>query len=96
VSRGELDEILQQEIGMTNLDDLYKWFDENRDIITKGHEDEHVLLKDNTVVSYFPDDDKALEYAQKSGFTMGEFLIQECISKDEESMYYYNEAVSFG
>ena len=81
---------------MANLDDLYKWFDENRDTIIKGHEDEHVLLKDNTVVSYFHDDGKALEYAQKSGFAMGEFLIQECISKDEESMYYYNEAVSFG
>jgi len=81
---------------MINLDDLYKWFDENRDIIKNGHEGEHVLLKDNAVVSYFLDDDKALEYAKKSGFTMGEFLIQECIPKDEESMYYYNEAVSFG
>jgi len=27
---------------------------------------------------------------------MGEFLIQECISKEDECMYYYNEAVSFG
>ena len=81
---------------MANLDDLYKWFDENRGTIINGHEGDRVLLKDNTVISYFSDDDKALEYAKKSGFTMGEFLIQECISKDEESMYYYNEAVSFG
>jgi hypothetical protein len=81
---------------MINLNDLYKWFDENREIIIKGHEGNHVLLKDNTVISYFKDNDKALEYTQKSGFTMGEFLIQECISKDDESMYYYNEAVSFG
>ena len=81
---------------MANLDDLYRWFDENRDTIIKGHEGEHVLLKDDAVVSYFHDDNKALEYAQKSGFFMGEFLIQECISKEEECMYYYNEAVSFG
>jgi hypothetical protein len=81
---------------MANLDDLYKWFDENRDAIIKGHERDRVLLKDNAVISYFQNDDKALEYAQKSGFAMGEFLIQECISRDEESMYYYNEAVSFG
>lgn len=81
---------------MTNLDDLYKWFDENRNTIIQGHKGKHVLLKDNAVISYFPDDDKALEYAQKSGFTMGEFLIQECVSKDEECMYYYNETVSFG
>ena len=81
---------------MVNLNDLYKWFDENRGNIIQGHEGKHVLLKNNAVVSYFPDDDKALEYARKSGFVMGDFLIQECVSKDEESMYYHNEAVSFG
>jgi hypothetical protein len=81
---------------MINLDDLYKWFDENRGEIIKGHEGERVMLKDNTVISYFPDDDKALEYAKRSGYAISEFLIQECISKDEESMYYYNEAAIFG
>jgi hypothetical protein len=81
---------------MVNLDDLYKWFDDNRDKIMKGHEGQYVLLKENTVISYFQDNNKALEYARESGFVMGEFLIQECISKDEECMYYYNEAVSFG
>jgi len=81
---------------MINLDDLYKWFDENRDTIIKGHEGNHVLLKDNAVVSYFRDDNEALAYAKKSGYAMGEFLIQDCISKDEESMYYHNEAVNFG
>ncbi|MDR2717048.1 MAG: hypothetical protein LBB89_03155 [Treponema sp.] len=81
---------------MANLDALYKWFDENRDTIIKGHEKDHALLKDETVVSYFHDEGTALEYAQKSGFAMGDFLIQECISKDDECMYYYNEAVNFG
>ncbi|MCL1932122.1 MAG: hypothetical protein FWF55_09935 [Treponema sp.] len=81
---------------MANLDDLYRWFDENRDSIIKGHEGQHVLLKDDAVISYFHDDNKALEHARKTGFSMGEFLIQECISKEEECMYYYNEAVSFG
>ena len=81
---------------MTNLDDLYKWFDQNRDTIIKGHKGAHVLLKDDTVISYFSDDNSALVYARKSDFIMGEFLIQECIPKEEECMYYYNEAVSFG
>jgi hypothetical protein len=81
---------------MANLDNLYKWFDKNRGGIIKGHEGEYVLLKSNAVISYFQDDNAALEYAQKSGFPMGSFLIQECISKEEECMYYYNEAVSFG
>ncbi|MCL2187118.1 MAG: hypothetical protein FWB86_14905 [Treponema sp.] len=81
---------------MIDLDDLYKWFDENREAIIKGHEGESVLLKEKTVISYFHDDSEALEYAQEAGFLAGEFLIQECISKEEECMYYYNEAVSFG
>ena len=81
---------------MVDLNDLYRWFDDNRDSIIKGHEGARVLLKDNAVISYFSDDNKALEYAKKSGFALGEFLIQECISKDDESMYYYNEAVKFG
>jgi len=83
------------EKNIENLDDLYNWFDENRDTIIKGHEGDRVLLKNNKVISYFSEDAQALEYAQKNGFSIGEFLIQECISKDEESMYYYNEAVSF-
>ena len=81
---------------MSNLDDLYKWFDKNRSSIIKGHEGEHVLLKDAAVISYFQSERSALEHAKKSGFFMGDFLIQECISKEEECMYYYNEAVSFG
>jgi len=81
---------------MVDLDNLYRWFDENRDVINKGHDGEYVLLRGNAVISYFDDENDALNYAQKSGFSMGDFLIQECISKDEECMYYYNEAVSFG
>ncbi|MCL1837553.1 MAG: hypothetical protein FWG46_08410 [Treponema sp.] len=81
---------------MANLDNLYRWFDENRNEIIDGHEGEHVLLKDRAIISYFPDDNAALEYARNSKFIMGEFLIQECVSKDEECMYYYNEAVNFG
>jgi hypothetical protein len=79
-----------------NLDDLYKWFDLNRESIICGHIGEYVLLKDNSVITYFAKENDALKYAEKSDFAIGEFLIQECISKDDECMYYYNEAVSFG
>ena len=81
---------------MANLDDLYRWFDINRNEIIEGRKGKYVLLKNDAVISYFEDEREALEHARKFGFFMGEFLIQECISKDEESMYYYNEAVSFG
>ena len=81
---------------MKNLKALYKWFDENRDTIIANHIAECVLLKDNTVIGYYPNTDAALSAAQKNGFIMGEFLIQDCITAEEESMTYYNQAVCFG
>ena len=83
---------------MENLDDLYKWFDEKRETIITDHLNECVLLKDNSVIGYYPNTDAALSAAQKNGFKMGEFLIQDCITDEEEIMLYYNydQAVCFG
>ena len=81
---------------MEYLKELYKWFDENRDSIIAGHIDECVLLKDNTVIGYYLNTDAALSAAYKNGFVMGEFLIQDCITAEEKSMTYYNQAVCFG
>ena len=36
---------------MKNLDELYKWFDENRDLIIANHINECVLIKDKSVIS---------------------------------------------
>jgi len=81
---------------MENLVDLYKWFDENRDSIIKNHLNECVLLKNNAVIGYYPNTEAALSAAQKNGFIMGEFLIQDCITNEEETMIYNNQAVCFG
>jgi len=81
---------------MENLGDLYKWFDENRDSIIASHSNESVLLKDNLVIGYYPNTATALSAAEEKGFAMGEFLIQDCITDEEETMIYYNQAVSFG
>jgi len=83
---------------MENLDDLYKWFDENRESIIVNHLKECVLLKNNSVIGYYPNTIAALSAAQKDGLKMGEFLIQDCITDEEEIMHYYNynQAVCFG
>ena len=81
---------------MENLKELYKWFDKNRDTIIDSHINECVLLKNNSVMGYYPNTDAALSAAQKNGFIIGEFLIQDCITAEEESMTYYNQAVCFG
>jgi len=81
---------------MTDLSSLYLWFNENRSSIIKGHEDEQVLLKDNTIIGYYPDIEKALFGAAEKGFIVGEFLIQRCITEEADTMMYYNQAVVFG
>ena len=81
---------------MANLNDLYKWFDENRVSIITNHSHECVLLKDKAVIGYYPNTEAALSAAQKNGFVVGEFLIQDCITDEEETMIYYNQAVCFG
>jgi len=83
---------------MVNLNDLYKWFDENRALIIANHINECVLLKDNSVIGYYPDNEAALADAEKKGFKIGEFLIQDCITNEDEIMlfYNYNQAVCFG
>ena len=83
---------------MEKLDDLYKWFDKNRASIIANHINECVLLKDKSVIGYYPDNESALADAENKGFAMGEFLIQDCITDEDEIMlfYNYNQAVCFG
>jgi len=81
---------------MENLDDLYKWFDENRVSIIANHLNECVLLKNKSVIGYYPNTEAALSAAEKKGVVIGEFLIQDCITDEEEMMLYNNQAVCFG
>jgi hypothetical protein len=70
---------------MVDTDALYRWFDANRQSIIAGHLEQFALIKDgNVLVGYFDDDDEAMQYALGNGLTPGEFLIQDCISKERE------------
>ena len=81
---------------MSKLKDLYAWFDDHRDDIITKHKNEFVLLADNTVIDYFPDMKAALEAAKRKNFTVGSFLIQRCITKEDDTLVYHNMAVTFG
>jgi hypothetical protein len=81
---------------MADLKALYRWFDEHRESIINAHPEECVLLKDNTVIGYYPNTDAALSDAEKKSFVMGEFLIQDCISSEADTIMFYNWGVSFG
>ena len=81
---------------MTNLVDLYKWFNNNRDTIITNHGDECVLLQDYTVIGYFPNTEAALKAATEKGLLFGDFLIQHCVTEEDDTMIYHGQAVSFG
>ena len=78
-----------------NLKSLYSWFDITRNDIIKGHEGERVLLSNNAVLGYYPDKQAALIAAKSKGLQLGEFLIQKCISKEEEMVYVYTPGIFF-
>lgn len=81
---------------MDKLKDLYLWFDKNRDSIIEGHENEFVLLANDTVIGYYHNMEAALTGAQKNNFKVGSFLIQRCITKEDDTLVYHNMAVTFG
>ena len=63
-----------------------------RDGIILGHEGERVLIAGNAVLGYFPDERSAVRNANSRGLHAGEFLVQRCITKDEEHSMFYNAA----
>ena len=83
-------------VNMDKLKDLYSWFDDNRDSIIEGHKNEFVLLANDKVIDYYPNMEAALTGAQKNNLTVGSFLIQRCITKEDDTLVYHNMAVTFG
>ncbi|MGI5096590.1 hypothetical protein IZU27_02815 [Treponema socranskii] len=81
---------------MDKLKDLYSWFDDNRDNIIEGHKNQFALLANDKVIDYYPNMEAALTGAQKNNLTVGSFLIQRCITKEDDTLVYHNMAVTFG
>lgn len=78
------------------LTSLYCWFDISRDEIIKNHKGERVLIHNNSVVGYYPDKESALIAARDKGLKLGEFLVQRCITAEEDICYVYTPGVYFG
>ena len=78
------------------LKSLYDWFDIQRDDIIKGHENERVLISDNKVLGYFADEKSAVAAALAQGCEVGNFLVQRCITEEEELQMFYNVNLAVG
>ena len=79
-----------------NLKSLYSWFDIKRDEIIAGHENERVLISDNKVLGYFPDERTAVAEALRRGLEPGNFLVQRCITEEAELGMFYNVNLAVG
>lgn len=78
------------------LESIYNWFDLNRENLIKGHEGERVLIGDRKFLGYFSDQDSAVEYAKSIGLKLGEFLVQRCITQEDEMNMLYNVNIMAG
>ena len=78
------------------LKSLYDWFDIKRNEIIKGHENERVLISDNKVLGYFNDEKSAIAAALSKGCKVGTFLVQRCITEEEELQMFYNVNLAVG
>lgn len=78
------------------LESLYNWFDMKRNEIISGHENERVLISNNEVIAYFPDERTAVAEALKKGLKQGDFLVQRCITEEEELQMFYNVNLAVG
>ena len=79
-----------------NIESLYNWFDMKRDEIITGHENERVLISDNKVLGYFPDERAAVAKALNEGLEPGNFLVQRCITEEAELKMFYNVNLAVG
>ncbi|MBR5402015.1 MAG: hypothetical protein IK102_09415 [Treponema sp.] len=80
------------------LKSLYDWFDIQRNEIIKDHENERVLISNNKILGYYPDEKSAVVAALSQGCKVGSFLVQRCITEEEELKMFYNVnlAVRYG
>jgi hypothetical protein len=78
---------------MITIEESYDWFDENRDTIITGHHGECVAIRGKEVSGYFPDEKTALNAMEN--YTEGTFIVQDCLSSEEDTVHYYTGAFSF-
>lgn len=64
--------------------ELYEWFDTNREKIIKGHHGKIALIHNNSVEGYFDSFSDALDVAESAGLEDESYVVQECITIDEE------------
>jgi len=74
---------------MNLINENYNWFNANRDTIIYRHHRELALITGKQVKGYFVSDKNALDYALSHNMQYGSFIIQPCLTEQEETVYIY-------
>lgn len=76
------------------LKDLFLWYIDNQEELSKKYEGKFLVIKDNSVVDVYSDKQKALDEASKK-YGLGNFIIQLCSSEEESYTQTYHSRVIF-
>ena len=82
-------------VNMDNIDSEFEWFNKNREQIIAEHHGEYVAIYNCTVCGYFEDYVCAIDFMEKLGVELGNFMVHPCLTIEEDMNYYYTGAFSF-
>ncbi|KKT29917.1 MAG: hypothetical protein UW16_C0021G0005 [Microgenomates group bacterium GW2011_GWC1_44_10] len=76
------------------LNDQYKYFEKNRDILVKKYPNKHIIIKDSEVKGAYNTEKEAYDVAI-SQYSLGTFLIQQCLSEKKEDVAVFHTRAIF-
>lgn len=80
---------------MSTLDNNYKFFEENLESYLNKYKGMFVVIQNSELKGAFESAAEAYEYATEQ-FSLGDFIIQECLPESELEMTFYTQNVKFG
>lgn len=80
-------------LNMYDMEDDFKWFEENRDSIIADHHNEYALIQNHKVVGYYKTDTNAITHMKPT--PIGNFIVQPCLTAEEEVNFYYTGRFAF-
>ena len=77
---------------MAQRDD-FRWFEANRESIIEGHFGQSVVIRNASIVGYFPSDRAALDAMKNE--PAGSYIIQRCFPQEQSDFIYYTGRFAF-
>lgn len=72
---------------MANQDNDFKWFQENLEDLYKKYPEQYLVISNEEVKGHYSSFSDAIDNALKT-MNAGEFIVQECTSRDTTARYY--------